>query len=106
IRHVLATPRTDQREAGPVRRPRSPFWPLIACEDPVTETSAFPVPPRPCITVMLMSPDASVALQGHQAAPQRTHNRLKLAVIDRDPGFMQVLNHRLEALGWEHRELS
>jgi len=53
-----------------------------------------------------MSPDASVALQGHQAAPQRTHNRLKLAVIDRDPGFMQVLNHRLEALGWEHRELS
>jgi DNA-binding response OmpR family regulator len=29
-----------------------------------------------------------------------------VAVIDRDPGFMQVLAKRLHALGWDHRALS
>jgi DNA-binding response OmpR family regulator len=29
-----------------------------------------------------------------------------VAVIDRDPGFMQVLAKRLHALGWDHRTLS
>jgi DNA-binding response OmpR family regulator len=33
-------------------------------------------------------------------------NRLRVAVIDRDPGFMQVLAKRLHALGWDHRTLS
>jgi len=32
--------------------------------------------------------------------------RLRIAVIDRDPGFMQVLTKRLQALGWDHRTLS
>src|SRR5438270_12021876 len=53
-----------------------------------------------------MSPDMSDAPLGQQAAPQRSNNRLRLAVIDRDPGFMQVLANRLEALGWDHRALS
>jgi DNA-binding response OmpR family regulator len=53
-----------------------------------------------------MSPDASDAQLGAQAAPPRAHNRLRLAVIDRDPGFMQVLSNRLEALGWDLRALS
>jgi len=53
-----------------------------------------------------MSPDASDAQPGHQAPPSRSHNRLRLAVIDRDPGFMQVLSNRLEALGWDLRALS
>jgi DNA-binding response OmpR family regulator len=52
-----------------------------------------------------MSPDASDAQPGAQA-PARSHNRLRLAVIDRDPGFLQVLSNRLEALGWELRGLS
>src|SRR5258707_9490068 len=39
-------------------------------------------------------------------APPRSQNRLRVAVIDRDPGFMQVLSNRLDALGWEHRALS
>jgi len=52
-----------------------------------------------------MSPDGSEAHTG-QPAPQRSHNRLRLAVIDRDPGFMQVLANRLDALGWDHRSLS
>ncbi len=53
-----------------------------------------------------MSPERSDAQAGSQAAPQRSHNRLRLAVIDRDPGFMQVLANRLDALGWDHRSLS
>ena len=53
-----------------------------------------------------MSPDGSEALSGAQTAPQRSRNRLRLAVIDRDPGFMQVLANRLDALGWDHRALS
>jgi DNA-binding response OmpR family regulator len=53
-----------------------------------------------------MSPDGSGALAGQISAPQRSQNRLRLAVIDRDPGFMQVLANRLDSLGWEHRALS
>jgi DNA-binding response OmpR family regulator len=37
---------------------------------------------------------------------QRVQNRLRLAVLDRDPGFMQVLSKRLDALGCEYRPLS
>jgi DNA-binding response OmpR family regulator len=51
-----------------------------------------------------MSPEGSEAQPGVQAAA-RSHNRLRLAVIDRDPGFMQVLSNRLEALGWDLRAL-
>jgi DNA-binding response OmpR family regulator len=53
-----------------------------------------------------MSPDTSVASMGQQATPPRTHNRLRVAVIDRDPGFTRVLAYRLDALGAEHRFLS
>src|ERR1700722_14715270 len=53
-----------------------------------------------------MSPDGSDAQTGAQTAPQRSRNRLRLAVIDRDPGFMQVLANRLDTLGWDHRALS
>ncbi len=41
-----------------------------------------------------------------EISPQRSSNRLRLAVIDRDPGFMQVLSNRLAARGWDHRSLS
>jgi DNA-binding response OmpR family regulator len=51
-----------------------------------------------------MSPEGSDAQAG--ANRQRSHNRFRLAVIDRDPGFMQVLANRLETLGWDHRSLS
>ncbi len=37
---------------------------------------------------------------------QRSQKRLRLAVIDRDSGFMHVLAKRFEALGWEHRALA
>ena len=53
-----------------------------------------------------MSPEGSDALVGQQLASQRSQNRLRLAVIDRDPGFMQVLSNRLDTLGWDHRALA
>jgi DNA-binding response OmpR family regulator len=39
-------------------------------------------------------------------APSRAQNRPRVAIIDRDPGFMQVLAKRLHVLGWDHRVLS
>jgi DNA-binding response OmpR family regulator len=58
--------------------------------------------------LMAMSPEARDVLHGNAAgaAAQRANNRLRLAVIDRDPGFMQVLSNRLDALGWDLRGLS
>jgi DNA-binding response OmpR family regulator len=55
-----------------------------------------------------MSSGVSAALVGTSAAgsTQRAQNRLRLAVVDRDPGFMQVLSNRLDALGWDLRALS
>ncbi|MGI8863177.1 MAG: hypothetical protein ACR2JH_02060 [Solirubrobacteraceae bacterium] len=53
-----------------------------------------------------MSPHGSDAQTGLQAAPQRSQNRLRLAVIDRDTGFIQVLANRLETLGWDLRAVS
>ena len=60
------------------------------------------------VILVAMSPDARDALVGNaaNAAAQRANNRLRLAVIDRDPGFMQVLSNRLDALGWDLRALS
>jgi DNA-binding response OmpR family regulator len=52
-----------------------------------------------------MSPERSEALQGGSAT-QRPNSRLRLAVLDRDPGFMQVLSNRLDTLGCEYRALS
>ena len=53
-----------------------------------------------------MSRERSDAQPGGQAPPQRAQARLRVAVIDRDPGFMQVLANRLGALGCDHRTLS
>jgi DNA-binding response OmpR family regulator len=50
-----------------------------------------------------MSAEPSVAPPEPKAG--RSAQRLRVAVIDRDSGFMQVLAHRLEALGCEHRML-
>jgi DNA-binding response OmpR family regulator len=55
-----------------------------------------------------MSTEHSETLSGYSstASTQRAQNRLRLAVLDRDPGFMQVLSKRLDALGCEYRPLS
>lgn len=53
-----------------------------------------------------MSREGSQVELAPPAVTQRANNRLRLAVIDRDPGFMQVLSNRLGTLGWDHRPLS
>ena len=53
-----------------------------------------------------MSSERSDALNGVAGSGQRAQNRLRLAVLDRDPGFMQVLSKRLDALGCEYRPLA
>jgi DNA-binding response OmpR family regulator len=55
-----------------------------------------------------MSTERSETLSAYPAtaSTQRTQNRLRLAVLDRDAGFMQVLSKRLDALGCEYRPLS
>jgi DNA-binding response OmpR family regulator len=45
------------------------------------------------------------SLPAGAGSTQRAPNRLRLAVLDRDPGFMQVLSKRLDALGSEYRPL-
>jgi DNA-binding response OmpR family regulator len=51
-----------------------------------------------------MSPSGSDAQVGPGTAAQRT-SLPRLAVIDQDAGFMQVLSKRADALGWEVRVL-
>jgi DNA-binding response OmpR family regulator len=53
-----------------------------------------------------MARERSDAQPGSQGPSHRAQARLRVAVIDRDPGFMQVLANRLVALGCEHRALS
>src|SRR5947209_8045557 len=51
-----------------------------------------------------MSPSGSDAQVGPRTGAPRT-NMPRLAVIDQDAGFMQVLSKRADALGWELRVL-
>jgi DNA-binding response OmpR family regulator len=39
-------------------------------------------------------------------APPSSSGSLRIAVLDRDSGFIQVLSKRLDRLGWEHRVLA
>jgi DNA-binding response OmpR family regulator len=43
---------------------------------------------------------------GSRPTPRRIQNRLRVALIDRDSGFIQVLAKRMSARGWDHRTLS
>ncbi len=43
---------------------------------------------------------------GLQAIPARPLNRLRLALVDRDSGFVQVLAKRLSVRNWDYRVLS
>jgi DNA-binding response OmpR family regulator len=52
-----------------------------------------------------MSTERSEMLPALATSSQRAQPRLRLAVLDRDPGFLQVLSKRLQALGCEYRAL-
>ena len=53
-----------------------------------------------------MPPERSDAVSGSASTAARQSPRLRLAILDRDPGFLQVLSNRLGALGGEHRALT
>src|SRR5664279_3797262 len=53
-----------------------------------------------------MPPERTELMPPPVSASNRTHQRLRLAVLDRDPGFLQVLGNRLGTLGGEHRALT
>ena len=84
--------------------------PQFACEHSVKSRSNRArrlLPTARVLYARAMSSGVSDALVGSATSgPQRAHNRLRLAVVDRDPGFMQVLSNRLDALGWDLRALS
>ena len=54
-----------------------------------------------------MTEDASAdrALQG-EGLPVDPAATLRIAILDRDSGFLQVLDKRLERIGWERRVLA
>src|ERR1700759_2768603 len=83
-------PRPRPLPGGLDQRRSMPASPLIACKHPVTVVRSTPCTVPRLITVPRMSRERSDEQQGAQAPPQRAQARLRVAVIDRDPGFMQV----------------
>jgi DNA-binding response OmpR family regulator len=53
-----------------------------------------------------MPPERIEMISSAGTGGQRPNQRLRLAVLDRDPGFMQVLSNRLDALNCEYRLLT
>ena len=54
-----------------------------------------------------MPPEATeVPARATASGAPRASSRLRLLAVDRDPGFTQVLAHRLDAVGWELRTVS
>jgi DNA-binding response OmpR family regulator len=66
--------------------------------------------PRSSLTLAAMSASVSVGdAGGAAAAPDATGAAaasLRIAILDRDSGFIQVLSKRLDRLAWEHRVLA
>src|ERR1700722_11414476 len=79
---------------------------LFACEHLVTGPRDPAGVPEACNRVPPMSTtERNDSLPAGTGSTQRAPSRLRLAVLDRDPGFMQVLSKRLDALGSEYRPL-
>src|SRR5437870_2274063 len=53
------------------------------------------------MTEIVTAPDEAAP-----SGPGGTSGALRIAVLDRDSGFIQVLGKRMERLGWEHRVLA
>jgi DNA-binding response OmpR family regulator len=109
-----AARRTADRIPRPARRTAQAYKPgpadqrtLFARKDLVTKLTRAADAPLTCNRVAPMpSLESSGTLPAITGSAQRAPNRLRLAVIDRDPGFMQVLSKRLDALGCEYRPLA
>jgi DNA-binding response OmpR family regulator len=76
---------------------------LFSCEDPVTICTTLykglqgPLNSRPMTESIRATEEATS--NGSSASSMR------IAVLDRDSGFIQVLSKRMDRLGWEHRVL-
>jgi DNA-binding response OmpR family regulator len=57
------------------------------------------------MTASARAVDGGAASTAVEAAPAPAAS-LRLAVLDRDSGFIQVLSKRMDRLGWEHRVLA
>jgi DNA-binding response OmpR family regulator len=57
------------------------------------------------MTASLRADDGGASSVSSEAAPPGSAS-LRIAVLDRDSGFIQVLSKRLDRLGWEHRVLA
>src|SRR6202030_330992 len=57
------------------------------------------------MTASVRADDRGVS-SGASEGPPAMSDSLRIAVLDRDSGFIQVLSKRLERLGWEHRVLA
>src|ERR671939_2142370 len=53
-----------------------------------------------------MTDSAAAGMDLDRPASASGHPTLRVAVLDTDSGFLQVLGKRLERLGWEHRVLA
>jgi DNA-binding response OmpR family regulator len=57
------------------------------------------------MTASVRADDRGASSSGSDVTPS-TSASLRIAVLDRDSGFIQVLSKRLDRLGWEHRVLA
>ncbi|HWW89218.1 MAG TPA: response regulator transcription factor [Solirubrobacteraceae bacterium] len=57
------------------------------------------------MTTSVRAEDRGVSSSSADRAPSGSAS-LRIAVLDRDSGFIQVLSKRLDRLGWEHRVLA
>jgi DNA-binding response OmpR family regulator len=57
------------------------------------------------MTASVRAADRGVSSAGSDRAPSASTS-LRIAVLDRDSGFIQVLTKRLDRVGWEHRVLA
>ncbi len=82
---------------------------ILRCEDPVTidGASEHAADSFPTLAAMTASARAD-APGGVTSAPeaQASSTALRIAILDRDSGFIQVLSKRLDRVGWEHRVLA
>lgn len=79
----------------------------MTCEDPVTwGVSVTPVVPLRLYTARSMTERISAGPELDRQASASGGTVLRVAVIDTDSGFLQVLTKRLERLDWEHRVMA
>src|SRR5271167_1501512 len=80
------------------------------CEDPVTCARTATTPHVHDLDCAAMTATVRAGAQGGDSSalegPASLPTGLRIAILDRDSGFIQVLSKRLDRLGWAHRVLA